>query len=475
MQITQEKRPGSRIGLSFVIPADQVKRGYDKTLRQICATSDIPGFRKGKAPVSMVIRAVGKEQIKAAALEDLLQTTVQKALKEANISPLGEFELDGGIQGLLANYQPDGELSFSGSVEVMPTVELPEYKGLAVQVQRAEPDLQEVEATLQRYREERATLIPVSDRPAQMGDVAILDFTATFEDGSPVEGSTAHDFQLDLKAGNFYPGFCEGVVGMSIDDMKEIVVTVPEDYFDPNLAGKVLKFRVTLNDLKAKELPELDDQFAQGISAFQTLAELRTFLEEREKRNALKRCQANAHNALLDHLLQQITLEVPESLVQNELVKMVSESLQQLQKSLGVNREELLEAAKDNWQALAERLRPEAVQRIQRGLVLGEIIRREKIEVGQTELDVAVQELVQNYPGQVNPNNVKEVITNLHQELLIQKTLRWLVDQSQITWVDKEGNPVGDPFAVAEATEPLVTPGVVEAEFAESQPAGSEA
>lgn len=472
MHVTQEKRPGSRIGLSFVIPADQVKRGYDKTLRQISQQADIPGFRKGKAPLAMLIRTVGRERVRAAALEDLLETTLKQALKDAKIDPLTPFEVDGGSEALLEHYNPEVELHFSGSVEVMPEVNLNPYTGLTVEAKREDVDANEVANTLRRYQEERATLIPVTDRPVQLGDVAIIDFTATYEDGSPVEGSTSHDFQLDMNPENFYPGFVEGVVGMVVDDIKEVVVTIPEDYYDPTVAGKNLKFRVTLNDIKAKELPELDDAFAQSISQFATLTELQDFLHNRAERNALLRCQRNAEDALMDAIVKDLEIDLPASMVEQETINMVSNSLSYLEENQGISRDDLMAATKENWPQLSEKVKPEAIERLRRSFAMGELIKREKIEVGQTELEVALGEFMDRYQGDISKINVEETAKGIYRRLLTDKAVRWLVQQSQITWVDQDGNPVEapqftPPVPVAASTDvtDLVTEGIVEAEF----------
>jgi len=473
MHVILEKRPGSQIGFSFVIPVDQVKRGYDKTLREMSAASDIPGFRKGKAPLNMVIRAIGKERVKAAALEDLLETTVKKAIKDAKIEPLTSFKVDGGTDTLLGLYSPETDLSFSGTLEVYPEVILGDFKGLSVQVKRAEPDYEkEVDQTLERYQAERATLIPISDRPAQMGDVVILDFTATFEDGTLVKGSTAHDFDLVLESGNLYPGFCEGIVGMVIEEIKEVFVTVPEDYFDSQLAGKVLKFRVTLNDLKARELPDLDDQLAQGISSFTTLEELKSFLKKRAEANAVKQSQRNLHDALLSEIMKDLEIDLPDSLIEKETVSMVSQTLSDLHDSQGFSQEDLLAATKANWVELSKQLKPEAIERVKRSIVIGELIEREKIEVGENEFNMGIDDYLRNNPGRMTKDNAKAISQQIFQSLIFNKTMQWIAQNSQITWVDKDGNGVEDPLEypplVAEGTpDSLVTSGLVEAEFPE--------
>ncbi len=469
MQVTQEKRPGSRVGLKIVIDAEQVKRSYEKTLRQLVQNVQIQGFRKGKAPRSLVLRQVGRERVMATALDDLINDAIQQAFKETKLNPVSQFELDDPAADLLAKFNPEAEFSFSGYVEVYPEAKVGQYKGLTVTVTRAEAKPEQIEATLDRWREQRATLLPVEDRPAQWGDVVIIDFQARDSEGKPLEGIAAQDFQLELKEENFLPGFVAGIVGMTLDETKEITATFPADYFKEELAGKTATFTVKLNEIKTKELPELDDAFVQQISRFQTVAELREHLRRRFEEEALAQSEQNLETAILKAILETTEVELPETLVQQETTQLLAQSLHTLQQQQGMEvkdvRKWLAQLPPETLNQLMERYRPEAIERLRRTLALGAIIRQEQIAVGPTELEVEVQEVLSAYAQQgvrVDPERLRRVV---HEELLTRKAMAWLKSQTTVNWVDSEGNPT-DPPRPLEETKEATGAGVPEAEFA---------
>lgn len=196
MQVIQEKRPGSRVGLKIVVEADRVKRSYEKTLRQLEQNIQIPGFRKGKAPRNLVVRQVGRERILASAVDDLISEAIQQAFKEARLTPISRFELDDEVGQLLAQFNPEADFSFSGYVEVYPEARVGQYKGLTVTATRVDVKPEQIDQLIDRWRDQRATLLPVEDRPAQLGDVVVIDFAARDAEGNPLDEMTTQDFQL---------------------------------------------------------------------------------------------------------------------------------------------------------------------------------------------------------------------------------------------------------------------------------------
>jgi trigger factor len=315
MQVTQEKRPGSRLGFKIVVEADRVKRSYEKTLRQLERNIQIPGFRKGKAPRNLVVRQVGRERVIASAIDDLIQEAIQEVLQEAQVTPIGQFELDEEVKQLLERFNPEAEFSFSGYVEVYPEARVGQYKGLTVTATRVDVKPEEVDRLIEKLRDQRATLLPVEDRPAQLGDVVVLDFQARDAEGNLLEELAAQDLQLELKEENFIPGFVAGVVGMQLDETKEITATLPEDYFRKELAGKTVTFTVCLKEIKTKELPELDDAFVQEVSNFQTVAELREHLQKRLEQDALRQSEENLETAILNAILATTEVDLPRALL----------------------------------------------------------------------------------------------------------------------------------------------------------------
>ena len=471
MQVIQEKRPGSRVGLKIVVEADRVKRSYEKTLRQLEQNIQIPGFRKGKAPRNLVVRQVGRERIMASAVDDLISEAIQQAFKEAQLTPISRFELDDEVGQLLAQFNPEADFSFSGYVEVYPEARVGQYKGLTVTATRVDVKPEQIDQLIDRWRDQRATLLPVEDRPAQLGDVVVIDFEARDAEGNPLDEMTTQDFQLELKEDNFIPGFVAGIVGMQLDETKEIAATFPDDYFRKELAGKTVTFTVCLREIKAKELPELDDAFVQEISSFQTVAELREHLQKRLEQDALTQSEENLETAILNAILETTEVDLPETLVEQETTQLLSQSLHSLQQQQGVTpgeiRKLLSQLPPETLNQLMERHRPEAINRLRRTLALSAIVRQEQIAVGSTELDVEVEEVMAAYAQQGQKLDRERVRQAVYEGLLTDKVMAWLKSQTTVNWVDSEGNPTQAPTSLAGSEEKVEVP---EAEFEADEP-----
>jgi trigger factor len=470
MQVIQEKRPGSRVGLKIVVEADRVKRSYEKTLRQLEQNIQIPGFRKGKAPRNLVVRQVGRERILASAVDDLISEAIQQAFKEARLTPISRFELDDEVGQLLAQFNPEADFSFSGYVEVYPEARVGQYKGLTVTATRVDVKPEQIDQLIDRWRDQRATLLPVEDRPAQLGDVVVIDFAARDAEGNPLDEMTTQDFQLELKEDNFIPGFVAGIVGMQLDETKEIAATFPDDYFRKELAGKTVTFTVCLREIKAKELPELDDAFVQEISSFQTVAELREHLQKRLEQDALRQSEENLETALLNAILETTEVDLPETLIEQETTQLLAQSLQALRQEgikPGELRKFLSELPPETLNQLKERHRPEAIDRLRRTLALSAIVRQEQIAVGSTELDVEVEEVMAAYAQQGQKLDRERVRQAVYEGLLTDKVMAWLKSQTTVNWVDSEGNPTQAPTSLAGSEEKVEVP---EAEFEADEP-----
>jgi trigger factor len=470
MQVIQEKRPGSRVGLKIVVEADRVKRSYEKTLRQLEQNIQIPGFRKGKAPRNLVVRQVGRERILASAVDDLISEAIQQAFKEARLTPISRFELDDEVGQLLAQFNPEADFSFSGYVEVYPEARVGQYKGLTVTATRVDVKPEQIDQLIDRWRDQRATLLPVEDRPAQLGDVVVIDFEARDAEGNSLDEMATQDFQLELKEDNFIPGFVAGIVGMQLDETKEIAATFPDDYFRKELAGKTVTFTVCLREIKAKELPELDDAFVQEISSFQTVAELREHLQKRLEQDALTQSEENLETALLNAILETTEVDLPETLIEQETTQLLAQSLQALRQEgikPGELRKFLSELPPETLNQLKERHRPEAIDRLRRTLALSAIVRQEQIAVGSTELDVEVEEVMAAYAQQGQRLDRERVRQAVYEGLLTNKVMAWLKSQTTVNWVDSEGNPTQAPTSLAGSEEKVEVP---EAEFEADEP-----
>jgi trigger factor len=424
MKVTQEKLPASQVGLEIEITPEMSKQAYEKVLQNFTRSANIPGFRKGKVPRQVLIQRFGASRIKAAVIEDLIEDSLKQALEQEKIEAIGNFELRSSFEELVNQFEPGSALTFSAAVDVSPAVQLHQYTDLKVQAEEVKFDPEQVDRVLESYRNRSATLVPVEGRPAQMGDVTVVDFVgrlADTDDAPEIPGGSAEDFQLDLEEGRFIPGFIDGIVGMNPSDTKEVAVTFPEDYPETDLAGKPAVFGITLKELKEKELPELDDDFAQDVSEFETLAELRESLESRFKAEAEQKTKNNKEQALLDELVKHIEVEIPETLVKQEADYMVAQTAMQLSQQ-GIDVKQML--TREIIDQLRQRSRPEAITRIQRTLALGEVAKQESLKVEPDEINAKVKELMADYAGQdVDPDRLRQVV---EEDLLKEKILAWL-------------------------------------------------
>lgn len=438
MKVTQEKLPASQIGLEIEIPPEKSKQIYEQVIQNFARAANIPGFRKGKVPRQILLQRLGVAQIKAAALEELLQNGVQEAIKQEEIQVIGQPQLSSSFEDLVKQYEPGKPLKFSAAVDVQPEVNLTQYSGLQVQAEEVKYDPSSVEKVLEENRSERAALIPVEGRAAQMGDVAVVDFKGVLvSEGDPeaqapqeIPGGSGTDFQVELQEGRFIEGFVDGIVGMNPGETKEVSARFPEDYPQKDTAGRAAVFTITLKELKEKELPEVNDDFAQEISEFETLEELRSSLETRFQAEADRKTKANKQQALSDELLKQVSVDLPETLLAQEVDAMVTQTAVQLSRQ-GIDVKKLFN--QETIVQLRSRSRPEAADRLKRTLALREVAKRESLIVGKEEVQARVKELMAQYAGKdIDLERLREVV---EEELLTEKVMNWLEEHATIELV----------------------------------------
>lgn len=440
IKVTQEKLPDSQVGLEIEVPSTLTQQSYEQVIRDYMRSANIPGFRKGKVPRQVVIQRLGTERIKAAAIEDLVQSLITKAVEQEKIEAIGNYQLRSSFEVLIDHFQPGQALTFSASVDVPPAMKLGQYTDLQVKAVETQYDPQQVESVLEAQQSERATLVPIEDRPAQMGDVVLVDFSGRrmpaadtdTEAELEIPGAQATDFQLELDEGRFIEGFVEAIVGMKPEETKEVSLTFPEEYPQEELAGQPVVFTISLKEIKEKELPTLDDDFAQEISEFESLAELRNFLEDRYQKEAKEATDASIEAALLEEILKEVEAEIPETLVKNEVNYLLTQTANRLQ-SQGMDIKQLFTA--ETLPAMQERVRPEAVTRLERTLALAEIAKQESVQVEAAEVEERVQSILEQYRDrQVDPEQLKQVV---EEELLHEKVIEWLKEHSQIELVSE--------------------------------------
>ncbi|MDX2228613.1 MAG: trigger factor [Leptolyngbyaceae cyanobacterium bins.349] len=438
MKVTQEKLPASQIGLEIEVTPEMSKKVYERVVQEFTRSANIPGFRKGKVPRQVLIQRIGSSRIKAAAVEELVEDGLKEAVKQENIEVLGNYQLRSSFEDLVSQFEPGQALTFSASVDVQPEVTVTDYTGLQVQAEEVKPDPERVEKVLQEYQDQFATLVPVEGRSAQMKDVAVVDFKGVLPSDDPdqepeeVPGGQAEDFQLELLEGRFIEGFIDGVVGMNPGETKDIEATFPDTYPQPKVAGRKAIFTITLKELKEKELPELDDEFAQEVSEFATIAELRESLEKRFTEEAEDKTRANQEQAILKELLNHIEVDIPETLIEREVNFMVQQTAMQLQNQ-GIDIKQFF--TQELVGRLRQQSRPDAIERIQRTLGLGEIAKQQEIVATEDEITARVNEVLEELGenrANIDPDRLKSVIS---EDVLKEKIMDWLIEHSTIEMV----------------------------------------
>ncbi|MBW4699460.1 MAG: trigger factor [Aphanocapsa lilacina HA4352-LM1] len=459
MKVTQEKLPRSQMGLNVEVEGEKSKQAYEKLVRDTMRTARIPGFRPGKAPRQLVLQFYGKERLRAQALENLIDSSLKEAIEQESIASLGNLQLRDSFEELLGRYQPGEPLSFKAAVDVQPEVQLGTYTGLTVRYSEVPYEAKQVDDLLEQYREQRAVLVPVEGRAAEVGDTAVIDFAGTkAADGSEIVGGKATDFEVELLPGRLIAGFTEGIIGMHIGESTELALRFPDDYPQQELAAIDAKFAVTLKDLKIKELPVLDDDFAGDISEFETLEALRAFLEQQQREQAAEKTRANRDAAIIKALVTETTVDLPETLVNREVQFLAEQSFRNLQQQ-GIDPSRIF--TEENMPRVRETLRVDAENRLKRTLALAQVARAENIVVEEGQVAARIAELRSELEEEVSEQALAEFA---REEMLTEKILEWLAEHSTIELtlpgeaIEPGSGEDAPPEVAAGATEPEAQP-----------------
>ena len=434
IKVKVSARPASRVALELAIPGARSQASYDAAVEKLSRSIKLPGFRKGKVPRPVLLQQIGLVRIRATALEDLVDAAYRDALEAENVAAIGRPELSEGFEVVLERFAPGSDISFTLELDVEPTPTLKATKGLKAEAESVSYDPARVDELIEQSRKQLATLVPVEGRAAQAADVAVLSFSGTYADTSePISGGSSDAMEVELEEGRMIPGFVEGVIGMAVGESKTIDCQFPDSYPQEDAAGRKARFEISLKDLKTRELPALDDAFAQQASDKATLAELRSDLEARLKDDAERRAKANRHDALVAALVQELEVELPETLVQQEIRNLIEQTAGQIAQQ-GMDVKKLF--TPDLVRSLMDTSRPEAEERLKRSLALSALATAEKIEVAASELEAKIKEISRglSQQGNIDPERLRLAVAD---DLLKEKLLEWLEANSTVT----ETNP----------------------------------
>jgi trigger factor len=440
---TVTELPESRVRVQAEVPADEVERQLQQAARKLGSQLRVPGFRKGKVPPAVVIRRLGREYVLDEALRSALGTWYVDAIDTSGIVPIGEPDLD--VGEMPAQGQP---LQFSIEIGVRPSARLGEYKG--IEVGRREPQVDEakVDEALEALRDRMARLETV-ERPAQRGDHIVADYVGKL-DGEPFEGGTARDQLIELGAGALIPGFEDQLEGVAAGEERTIAVTFPEQYAE-ELAGREATFDVTVHEVKAKILPELDDDFASEASEFDTLAELREDVAGKLRQAEESAIEREFEQAVLQSAADNATVEVPRALVHARAHEMVEQSFTALGRQ-GISREMYLQIAGKSEHELAEEAEPEAAQALRREAVLAAIVEAEGIEPSDEDLVEALRPASER-----DGSDPAEVVETLRRSGRLDQLREDVAARQALERLVGSATPIS--VSAAQAREALWTPG----------------
>ncbi|EEG78175.1 trigger factor [Dethiobacter alkaliphilus] len=423
-----EKIDGSKVALEIEVEQPVVEDALNQAYKKVVKQVSLPGFRKGKVPRPILESRFGPEVLYEEALEIMVPDAYDNAVEEAGIEPIDRPEID------LVQMEKGKPFIFKATVEVKPEVELGEYRGVEVTRELKEITEDDVEKKLDAMRHEHVKM-HVVDGAVEQGDLAVIDFTG-YKDGEPFEGGSAEGHSLEVGSGSFIPGFEEQVVGMKAGEEKDIDVTFPEDYHSEDLAGKPVTFKVKVQEVKRKEYPELNDDFAAEVSEFGTLAELKEDVLNKLKEEEENRAKTVVEEKVVQAVAANSEAPVPDPMVEREIDRMTGE-MEQFLRMQGLTLEKFTSLTGKTMEDLREEKREEAGQRVKANLVLDAIIEKEGIEATDEEVEERIEKFAESYGQPVE--TIKEYFEAqgqsnvLRQEIKFRKAVDFLMEEAKIT------------------------------------------
>ena len=428
---TVEKLDNSMVSFEFSVSAEEFDKAVNKAYKKNVGRINVQGFRKGKAPRAIIERYYGKEIFYEDAVNIVLPDAYDKAIEENNIEAVAQPEID------VKEISAESGVVFTAKVTVKPEFELGTYKGVEVSKVTHRTTEKEINAEIEKVRERNSRLVSVEDRAAELNDTVNIDFEG-FADGKAFEGGKGEGFDLTLGSGQFIPGFEEQLVGKNIGDEVDVNVTFPKEYHAEDLKGKDALFKVKINGIKVKELPELDDEFAKDVSEFDTLAELKASIKEKLEKNNEQRAKYETEEAAIKAVCADAKLDIPTGMIDLEVENMLKDFEQRLSYQ-GLKMEQYLNMIGKTEEEMRKEYEPQATEAIKSRLVLEAIINAEKIEASEEEIKAKMEEMAKNYGKKVEELSENENLKKyLDEGIRSEKALAFIVENAKFGVAKKE-------------------------------------
>jgi len=428
MNTKVERIENNVVKIEVTVPAENFKEALKKSYEKNVSRFSVPGFRKGKAPMAIIEKFYGEGVFYEDAINFIVEETYPKAVEENDIHPVDYPELD------IVQIGKDVDFIYTARVTVKPEVKLGQYKGLeATKISYLVTD-EDVEAEINMLKEKNARIINKENGTIEKGDIAVIDFEG-FIDDTPFEGGKAENYELVIGSGTFIPGFEDQLVGAKVGETVDVNVTFPEDYHAENLKGKPALFKVTIKDIKVKEYPVVDDEFAKDVSEFETLEELKADIRKRIQEENDKRAKMELEDQLIGKVVSASEVEIPEAMINQEIDYMVKDMDYRLRYQ-GLNIDQYIEMMGITMETLRNDLKEVATNRVKTSLVLEAIAKAENITATEEEIESRAEELAKRY-GVKDIERMKQAILDsqralIAEEIVNNKVIDFVVSQSNI-------------------------------------------
>ncbi|MCR2820573.1 trigger factor [Lederbergia panacisoli] len=426
MSAKWEKLEGNKGVLTVEVDVETVTNGLEVAFKKVSKQVNIPGFRKGRIPRSMFEKRFGVESLYQDALDAILPDAYIAAIEDTGIEPIDRPDIE------IEQMEKGKELIFKATVQVKPEVKLGEYKGLEAEKMNTDVTDEDVDAELTRLQERQAELVVKEEGEVAQGDTVVIDFDG-YVDGEPFEGGKSENYSLEIGSGSFIPGFEDQLVGLKAGEEKDVEVTFPEEYHAEELAGKPAVFKVKVHEIKSKELPELDDEFAKDVDEeAETLDDLKASIKNRLTESKKNEAEQKLRDELVEKATENAEVEIPEIMVETEVDRMMQEFEQRLQMQ-GMNLDLYFQFSGQDKDALRAQMKEDAEKRVRTNLTLEAIAKAENIEVGEESVNEEMNKMAEAY--QMDLEEIKKLLSgnleNVKADLKVQKAVEFLVENSK--------------------------------------------
>ena len=426
MSLQVEKMEKNMAKLTIEVSAEDLEKAMQSAYQKAKGRISIPGFRKGKAPRKMIEQMYGKGIFLEDAVNALIPEHYSKALSECELEIVSQPQID------VTQMEPGKALIFTAEVAVKPEVTLGEYKGVEVPKAEIEVTEEEIEASLKREQEKNSRTITVEDRAAEEGDIVTIDFEG-FVDGEAFEGGKGEAYPLTLGSHTFIPGFEEQLVGAKTGDHVEVNVTFPEEYQAKELAGKAAVFQCDVKKIEAKELPELNDDFAKDVSEFDTLAEYKEDVKKNLTESKEKEALRAKEDAAIEKIIENAEMEIPEAMIDTQCRQMMDDFGRRMQ-SQGLSMEQYFQFTGQTAEKMMEDMKPQALKRIQTRLVLEKIVEVENIQPTEEEVNEEISKMAAMY--KMEADKLKELVgeremEQMKKDMAVQKAVTFVAEAAK--------------------------------------------